>query len=173
MLGHAHGGDDAVDREDDVQQQDLTNSGRKAQGDGRGRFAFFLGPRVDALVDFSGRLPQQEQTTGNQDHVLPGEGMAEHLDDRLGQLHDPGNGAEQTQAHYQRHADTDSTRLGAEFLGQLVGQDGDEDQVIDAEHDLHGHQGGQGYPGGRACSEFQQVFHESILHRGKGWVRFL
>ncbi|MNP22298.1 hypothetical protein D3C76_1149630 [compost metagenome] len=87
--------------------------------------------------------------------------MAEHIDDRLGQLHDPGNGAEQTQAHYQRHADTDSTRLGAEFLGQLVGQDGDEDQVIDAEHDLHGHQGGQGDPGGRACSEFQQVFHES------------
>ncbi|MNH13727.1 hypothetical protein D3C81_722350 [compost metagenome] len=87
--------------------------------------------------------------------------MTKHIDNRLGELDDPGHGAEQAQAHHQRHADTNAPRLGAKFFRQLVGQDRDEDQVVDTEDDLHGHQGGQGDPGGRACSEFQQVFHES------------
>ncbi|MNQ87169.1 hypothetical protein D3C85_1023810 [compost metagenome] len=113
-----------------------------------------LGHRVDAVMDFLGCLPQQEQATGNQDHVLPREHLAEHLDDRLGQLHDVRHRTQQAQAQHQRHADTDATRLGPVLLGQFVGQDRNEDQVIDTEHDLHHHQGRQGNPGGRACSKF-------------------
>lgn len=34
-------------------------------------------------------------------------------------------------------------------LGQLVGEDGDEDEVVDAKDDLHGDQGRERGPGGR------------------------
>ena len=57
---------------------------------------------------------------------------------------------EQGQAHDQRHADTDAPRLGPVLLGQFVGEDRDKDQVIDAQHDFHHDQGGQGDPGGGA-----------------------
>jgi hypothetical protein len=79
-----------------------------------------LAPGVDAVMDLLGRLPHQEQATGDQDHVLPREGVAEHFDHRLGQLDDPGDGAQQRQAHDQRHADTDASRLRADCSGSLL-----------------------------------------------------
>ncbi|MNV36233.1 hypothetical protein D3C71_1277030 [compost metagenome] len=101
-------------------------------------------------MDFGRRLPQQEQTTGDQDHVFPGERVAENLDHRRGQLDNERDGAEQAQSQDQRHADTNAPRFLPVLLGQFVGQDRDEDQVIDAEHDFHHHQGGQGDPGSGA-----------------------
>ncbi|MNL12084.1 hypothetical protein D3C87_1329450 [compost metagenome] len=101
-------------------------------------------------MDLGGCLPQQEQATGNQDHVFPGKRVAENLDHRIGQLDDERDGAQQTQAQDQRHADTDAPCPLSIVQGQLVGQDRDEDQVIDAEHDLHHNQGGKGDPGGGA-----------------------
>ncbi|MNC69552.1 hypothetical protein D3C75_1202560 [compost metagenome] len=76
--------------------------------------------------------------------------MAKNLDHRRRQLNDERDGAEQAQAQDQRHADTDAPRLLPMLLGQFVGQDRNEDEVIDAEHDFHHYQGGQGDPGGGA-----------------------
>ncbi|MNO96195.1 hypothetical protein D3C76_878590 [compost metagenome] len=76
--------------------------------------------------------------------------MAEDLNDRRGQLDDECNGTQQAQSQDQRHADTDTPSLLPMLLGQFVGQDRNEDQVIDAEHDFHHHQGGQGDPGSGA-----------------------
>nr|GFD58035.1 hypothetical protein [Tanacetum cinerariifolium] len=82
----------------------------------------------DAVVDLGRRLPHQEQTTGDQDHVFPGEHLAEHFNHGLGQLNDPRHSGQQTQTQDQRHADTDTTRLGALMDRQLVGEDRDKDQ---------------------------------------------
>ena len=73
----------------------------------------------------------------------------EDREHRLGQLDDDRNRAEQGKAQEQRQPDADAARLRALMLRQLVGQDGDEDQVVDPEHDLHDDQGRQGDEGGR------------------------
>ncbi|MDR6232680.1 hypothetical protein QE440_000421 [Pseudomonas psychrotolerans] len=75
------------------------------------------------------------------------------LDDGLGELDDPGHGAEQAQAHDQRQADAEAAGLLLLVGGQLVGEDGDEDQVVDAEHHFHDDQGGQGDPDGGVSGE--------------------
>ncbi|EMH76793.1 hypothetical protein EHI8A_243340 [Entamoeba histolytica HM-1:IMSS-B] len=104
-------------------------------------------------MDLLGRLPQQEQATGDEDQVLPGKALAEHLDDGLGELDDPGHGTEQTQAQDQRQADADAAALLLLVRGQLVGQDGDEDEVVDAQHHFHHDQGGESSPDGRVGGE--------------------
>jgi hypothetical protein len=63
--------------------------------------------------------------------------VSEQVEDRFRQLHDDGDGAQQDQAHDEGEADADAAGAFAVGLGQLVGQDRDEDQVVDAEHDFH------------------------------------
>jgi len=46
--------------------------------------------------------------------------------------------------------------------GQLVRQDRDEHQVVDAEHDLHHHQGDQRGPGRGVGGELQKGFHRAV-----------
>ena len=104
--------------------------------------------RVDRVVDLLGRLPDEEQAAGDQDDVPPGEGLAEEREDRRGQLDDEGDRAEQHQAHDQRRADAEPAGALALMLGQLVGEDRDEDQVVDAEHDLQRDEREQRDPGG-------------------------
>ena len=65
---------------------------------------------IDRVVDFLGRLPDQEQAAGDQDEVAPGEAVAEGGEQRLGQLHDEGDGGEQHQPHDQRRADAEPPR---------------------------------------------------------------
>ncbi len=76
---------------------------------------------IHGMVDFLGCLIDEEKTTGDQDQVLPGEGLAENFEDRVGQLDDPGDRAEQAEAHDQRQTDTDLTRLFTVLRRQLVG----------------------------------------------------
>ncbi len=56
-------------------------------------------------------------------------------------------------------ADADPARPDALMLGQLVGQDRDEDQVVDAEHHLHHDQGRERHPGGGIGRESDQTVH--------------
>ena len=53
-------------------------------------------------------------------------------------------------------------RHGTLPLGQLVRQDGDEDEVVDAQHDLHRDERNQGGPGGRIGGKRQQFVHGDI-----------
>ena len=48
-----------------------------------------------------------------QDQVLPRERLAEEREDRVGQLHDPGDRAEQAEPEDQRQPDPDPPRPGA------------------------------------------------------------
>jgi hypothetical protein len=162
VLRHADRGDDAVDREHQVQHQDLADRGRHAHA---GRLAGLehvrAGLGVDVVVDLLGGLPDQEQAAGDQDQVAPGEAVAERGEDRLGEPHDDRDGPQQRQAHDQGGADAEAAGPGPLVLGQLVGEDRDEDQVVDAEHDLHHDQRDEGHPGGRVGEQGEQVVHGS------------
>ena len=129
------------------------------------------GLRLDLVLDLGGGLPDQEQPARDQDQVTPGErgleawfamgiqwtGDAE-VDDRRGQADDPGDGAQQRQPQHQREADADAPGERALRLGQVVGHDGDEDEVVDPEDDFHGHQRKERGPGfGRG----EEVEHQS------------
>ena len=108
---------------------------------------------IDRVVDFLGRLPDQEQAAGDQDQVAPGEAMAEGGEHRRRQLDDDRDGGKQHQPHDQRRRDAQLPGAGPLRLRQFVGQDRDEDQIVDAEHDLQHHQRQQRDPGGRVVDE--------------------
>jgi hypothetical protein len=75
--------------------------------------------------------------------------VVEQREHRLSQLHDEGDGGEQNQPHQQRGADADAPCGHLLRRRQLVGQDRDEDEIVDAEHDLEDHQRQQRHPGRR------------------------
>jgi hypothetical protein len=56
-------------------------------------------------------------------------------------------------------ADADAPCPLALVLRQLVGQDRDEDEVVDAEHHLHRDQGGERRPGGGVGGKGEEVIH--------------
>ena len=124
-----------------------------------------LGLRIDGVVDLLRRLPEQEQAAGDEDQVAPGEGLAEDLEDRLGELDDVGDRAQQPEAQDESEADADAPGLGLMLRRQLVRQDRDEDEVVDAEHHLHHDQRGEGGPGGGIAGELKQA-----VHVARSWV---
>ena len=58
-----------------------------------------------------------------------------------------------------------TARPGLMLLGKLVGENGDEDQVVDAEHDLHDDEGDEGCPGSGIAEEGQQISHHGSIFR--------
>ena len=87
--------------------------------------------------------------------------MPEQSEDRLGQGDDDGDGAEQSETQDQSEADADPAGFRTLVLGQLVGEDRDEDQVVDAEDDFHHDKGREGHEGGRVGQPFKA--HERFL----------
>ncbi|MNN79536.1 hypothetical protein D3C81_1961890 [compost metagenome] len=88
--------------------------------------------------------------------------MEAQVEDGRGQADDPANGGQQGQTHDQGQADADAARALTMLGRQLVRQDRDEDQVVDAEHDFHHHQGHEGGPGGGVAQQGSYAFK----HRG-------
>jgi hypothetical protein len=58
----------------------------------------------------------------------------------VSQADDEGQGRQQRQTHDQRQRYPDPAHPGALMFRQLVRQDRDENQVVDAKHDLHHNQ---------------------------------
>jgi hypothetical protein len=54
----------------------------------------------------------------------------------VGEAHDPGDGEEQQDAHAHRGEQAGAPRLALLIDRQLARQDGDEDDVVDAQHHL-------------------------------------
>ncbi|MNE27089.1 hypothetical protein D3C80_1204830 [compost metagenome] len=171
VIGHADGGQDGVDREDQVQQDDLDDGRTDVVDDDVLLVLLQHVVRrgdVDGVVDFLGGFPHQEQTAGDQDQVAPAEGGVEALaveaqvEDRRRQADDPADGGQQGQAHDQGQTDADPARALTMLGRQLVRQDRDEDQVVDAEDDFHDHEGHEGRPGGRIAQQGSYAFK----HRG-------
>ncbi len=153
VLDHADGGNHRIQRKHGVQYDDLRNDGPEQ------RIARITGALGDmpfqTLVQFHGGLEQQEHTTKQHDQVATGERLAEHLEQRLGQGHHPRDARQQAKAHDQRQRQADDARLVALFRGQFVGQDGDEHQVVDAQHQFQHDKGQQAKP----CRGISDPFH--------------
>ena len=132
VFDHADCGDHRIQGEDRIEHHDLRHDwpeGCVTNGAaGLGDMA------LEALMQFHGRLEQQEHTTKKHDQVAPGEALVEHLEQRRRKRDHPGDARQQTQAHDQRQAQADDARAVALMRGKLVSQDGDEYQVVDTQH---------------------------------------
>jgi len=106
-------------------------------------------------MQLGGGLEQQEQATPHQDQVPTGEGVIPQVQNGGGQGDQPGHHAQEPQAHQQGQRQADDTGLVPLGGGQLFHQDGDEDQVVDPEHDFQDDQGKQTDPD----VGIQQQFH--------------
>src|SRR3546814_17632338 len=81
MVRHAHRRDDRIDRKDEVQQDDLEDRG--VEGQPRHLFGvehILVWIKVDAVMDFLGRLPDKEKSARDQYDVTPREPVAEQLE---------------------------------------------------------------------------------------------
>ena len=144
VVHHAHGGDDRVERKHQVDDHDLQDDRGKGGLHDAGRVVFGA---FHGLVDLGGALPDQEQAAQDQDQVAPGDLHAEHAEQRRHQSDDPGQHQQQADAHEHRHEKPEAPRKLALFLRQLVHQDRDEDDVVDAQHQFEQGQRGKGDPG--------------------------
>jgi hypothetical protein len=144
LVGQADGGDHRVEREDDVDDGDLhqhaTEAGHRAAG------RPFLVGAFERAVDLVHALPQQEQPAEDQDQVAAGDLLHER-EQRLGQPHDPGERQQQQDARQHRQQQPQPPCQRAARLGKAPDQDRDEDDVVDAEHDLQRRQGRERDPG--------------------------
>ena len=87
--------------------------------------------------------------------------MIQNGDDRLGQCHDDGDCGQQAKAQQQRGGNADPAGALLLLFRQFVGEDRDEDQIVDAEHDFHDDQREQRDIGGRVGQKGKHV-HDKI-----------
>ena len=116
-------------------------------------------------MDFTGALPDQEQPAPDQDKVAARDFLLEQGEQRLDQPDDPGQHQQQSYAHEHGHEKAYPARHFLFGLGQFVDQDGDEDDVVYAQHQLQRGQGGKGNPGLRVCEQFHHghlSWHQAI-----------
>jgi hypothetical protein len=64
----------------------------------------------------------------------------------MGESHDPGNGKQESQARHHGQAQAHLACDGALMLGESSDEDGEEDNVVDPQHDFQRGQGSQGDP---------------------------
>ena len=160
MVHHAHRGDDGIQGEHGIQHQDLDDDLPEARA--RGRRGVFGHAAFQALVQLHGPLEQQKDAAAHEDEISPREGFAEDRDQGLGQTDDPGDGGKQHQARDERQTKTGEEGPAALFLRmQARGEDGDENEVVDAQHDLEHDQGAQPGPG-RGIGDPREIPHGSF-----------
>ena len=119
-----------------------------------------LVPAFQVVVDFHRGLADQEQATTDQHDVAPGNRLAPDGEQRLVETGQPGDDEQQREARDQRRAEAEPACCRALTLREPVCENGNEDKVVDAEHDLKRGQRGQadpersGRPEGRSCRRY-------------------
>ena len=136
LVRHAHRRDHRVERENDVEEQNLHD--RPAE---RGDLATARRMAVGAfelLVNFHDALADQEQTAHQQNQALARDRHLEHgqREQHLRQAHHPGDRAQQNHPRDQRQTEAELPRLVLLRQRQFARQDRNEDHIVDAEHDL-------------------------------------
>src|SRR5690606_31947693 len=144
VVDHAHRGNHRIEREHGVEHHDLGDDDAKTGVGGRLQRSVTLS--FNAFVHFHGALEDQEKSAEYQDEVAPREPTASDMEERRGQVEHPCYGREQRQAHDQRQREPHDARPVALLGGQLVCQNGNEDQIVDPENDLEDHQSQQADP---------------------------
>jgi hypothetical protein len=164
VLRHADRGDDRVEREHHVEQEDLRDDEAE-----RGALAAAGGVILVALelrVDLVGSLGDEEEAAQAEHQVAPGYLLSEHGEERRGEPHDPGDREQEREAQDERQPDAEPA--GARLLvdRKPIGKDRDEHDVVDAEHDLHQGQGEEGDPGVAGLKDRQVPHAPGSYHAG-------
>ena len=99
------------------------------------------------LMDLLGALPEQKETARDQDDVPPGNGHGKDGEEGRGGADDPGQHQQQGNAHEHGEEQAQAPRHLPTLGRQPVHEDGDEDDVVDPQHELQGREREEGYPG--------------------------
>ncbi len=90
----------------------------------------------------------------DQDQIAAGNLLTEDGEKRLDQPADPGEQEQEPDAHEHGEGEADPSRELAARLGQLVHEDRDENDIVDAEHELERRQREKSDPGLRIGQQF-------------------
>ena len=153
MIGHADCSDHRVEAEHYVQNGNLDQGADKS----RGRFAdaLRLGGSFQGGVDLVGTFGDKEQPPQQQDQVSARDSLVQHGEERLGETHHPGQREQQQDAGAHGEPQPQNARFLALSLRQAADQDGDKDDVVDAQHDFEQGKGRESNPGGGIKNPFQ------------------
>ena len=154
VVHHAHCSDDGVQREHGIEHHDL----RHHQPETRIHAVFDMHTHraFQAFMQLCGGLEQQEQAAEQKNQVPTGEAVTEDAKQGCCQRYEPGNHAEQAEAHDDCKPKADDAGLVALMRGKFVRQNGNENQIVDAEDHLENDQGDQRDP----YRWVQQEFHK-------------
>ena len=97
-------------------------------------------------MDLAGTFPDQEQTTDNQNQIATRYRLAENGKKRFGQSNQPGQKKQQPNTHEHGHEQTNAPGDLLLRFGQLVHQNRNKNNVVNAQHQLQHGQGSKGNP---------------------------
>jgi hypothetical protein len=100
----------------------------------------------ERAVNLVHAFPQQEQTSGEQDHVSTREILIEYGKPRFSQRHHPRDREQQADARDRRDSEAERSCTSALRFGQATDEYRDEDDVVDTEHDLERSERREGNP---------------------------
>ena len=102
---------------------------------------------LELLEDLVGRLADQEQAAAEQDQIAPAEVVSEQAEQGGRQSHHPRDREQQPeQPHPEREHEAERRASGCCWPRQLRRHDREEDDVVDAKHDLQRGEGRQRDP---------------------------
>ncbi len=165
LVDHPDRGDNRVEAEDRVEQDDLHDDRPERCGAGSCRRVALLA--LELLVDFEGRLADEEQSAEQEDEITPADFLPDDLEERVRQADHPAQAEEQEDAHSGGEAQAHDPRSILLLGRQLRGEDADEDDVVDAQDDLEGRQGEQCDPDLGIGQEFEHGDYRSLLATAK------
>ena len=160
VLSHPNRRQNAVKTEHYVEQRNLQDNCRK------GRLHLHILPVLGApcfhdFIDFSGRFLNQKGPTQKEYGVSPIDAISKEMHERLGHANDPCNRQQHQNTEDECQPYAHGTCLGPNVFGQLVRQNANEDDVVDAQNDFQKgkrQKRKQGFEG-------QEVFHCAGLER--------
>ncbi len=168
MLGHADRGDDRIDGEDEIDDGDLQNGGDHRVGD-RCLPALLLA--FDVLMHLARALDQEEQAAGDEDEVAPRKIVTGEAEEGRRQMNDIGNAAQHDDAEDERQQQPDAPRRQPLLGMHARHHQRDEDDVVDAEHDLHRAQGNEARPDMRVGQPVDEHHALGVRMKVEGLLR--
>ena len=145
VLRHPDRRNHGVEREHDIEGENLDED--DSERSTAGRSFSLLVHDLEILVNLACRFRDEKETATQQDEIASGESLAEDREQGIGEAHDPGDREQQSKPENERQRKPESSRRRLPAGRQLVGQDRNEDHVVDAEYDLHRGQRYQAEPG--------------------------
>ena len=151
LIDHADRGDDGIEREHDIEQQNLHDDCSEGGRLSAGGVVFRT---LEPLMDLGDRLINEERPTEDENQVAPAEleraALLTEPEQWVGQSDDPGCREQQANPHEHRERQPENTSPLLLLLRQLAREDRDEHDVVDAQHELENKKGEEGDPEIRA-----------------------